>query len=201
MKRVLFIILILGLFLINGCVKLPQACKADLRICPDGTSVGRDPSSKNCEEFYPCPKINQNNFNIYYSFGVGEKNVLDTKNNIYIKDMVCNTPKQYVIKLNTIERNQVYNAAIIGNGLLNLKSDFTKNCNLLGICQDLNPLETSTLKIEFDGKTKIIKWAANYYNNNDPDLKKLMNVEDIIKTLISQKELEMNIEQPKCGYL
>ena len=188
----MLILFLVSIILISGCIRLPQACKLDAKVCPDGTSVGRDPSSKNCEEFYPCPTTNQ--FNIHYSFGVGEKNVLDTKNNVYVKDMVCDPQKQYNIKLSEYERTIIYDA-IFGNDLLNIKDNFTK------YDYEATPLSTSTLKIEFDGKTKIIKWRADYYNNNDPDLKKFMSATTMIRKLISQKEMELNIEQPKCGYL
>ena len=198
MKKLILILFLASIILISGCVKLPQACKADARVCPDGTAVGRDPSSKNCEEFYPC--LETNHFDIYYSFGVGEENIFDTKNNLYVKDMVCEDPRQYTIKLSDNEKNRIYNS-IIENDLLNIKEDFTENCNLLGICKGVTPLSTSTLKIEFHGETKAIKWSANYYRNNDPDLNKFRSVEAIIRDLISRKEAELNIEQPKCGYL
>ena len=56
-----FIFLFVLLVFINGCIGDNfVVCKADAKICPNGMAVGRDPSSKNCEEFYPCPQINEN---------------------------------------------------------------------------------------------------------------------------------------------
>ena len=51
MKKIMLILFLVSIILISGCIRLPQACKLDAKVCPDGTSVGRDPSSKNCEEF------------------------------------------------------------------------------------------------------------------------------------------------------
>ena len=163
---------------------------------------GRDVIDPAWKGYVGCtPEIEStNSFNIYYSFGVGEKNILDTKNNLYTKDMICDLPKQYAIKLSDNEKNQIYNV-VIGNDLLNIKEDFTKNCNLLGICRDVTPLSGATLKIELDGKTNTIKWRGNYFDENNLNLKKFMNAEKVISDIISKKEKEMNIEQPKCGYL
>ena len=69
--------------------------------------------------------MEHNAFDIYYSFGVGEKSILDTKNDIYIKDMVCDPPEHYKLELNEDEKNQIYDK-ITWDGLLNIKSDFTE---------------------------------------------------------------------------
>lgn len=172
-QKILLILILVSTILIGGCSnKIPQ---------DDSFVIPRD------------------KFEIFYSFGVGEQNILDTKNNLYVKDMICNKSKQYSIKLNDSEKNDIY-SAIVKNDILNIKDDFTKNC-ILGICQDITPLSGSTLKIEYGGKTKTIEWRANYFYKNDQDLKKFMNVEKVILDIIHKKELEMNIEQPKCGYL
>jgi len=45
------LIAIVALVAFSGCAK--QACQADAKICPDGTTVARNPNN-NCE-FDPCP--------------------------------------------------------------------------------------------------------------------------------------------------
>ena len=59
----LIIVIILAI-LIGGFLFLQSekvSCKKDARVCPDGSIVGRNPSSENCEEFYPCPVLNNSN--------------------------------------------------------------------------------------------------------------------------------------------
>ena len=140
-------------------------------------------------------------FDIYYSFGVHEDNILDTKNNIYAKDMVCEPPKEYILKLNESDKAAIYNA-IMENDLLNIKDDFTESCYKDGGCVQSEPPYNATLKIFINGKTKTIKWRTEYniIHLDDPELEKLMNVRNAIENIISQKEKEMNIEQPKCFY-
>ncbi len=137
---------------------------------------------------------------IYYSFGIGEKNILDTKNNLYVKDMVCDPAKEYTFQLSNGEKTIIYNS-IKENDLFQIKDELTKNCNSKGECFNVEPLSTSTLKITLNGATKTIKWSANYFETDDPDLKKFQNVTRVIQDIISQKEKEIKIEQPKCGYL
>ena len=57
MKLYLFlgVLVILGLMIV-GCAG-PKACTEDARVCPDGTSVARNPDL-NCE-FNPCPEVEE----------------------------------------------------------------------------------------------------------------------------------------------
>ena len=153
-----------------------------------------------CTQRIEIPTEPTSQFDIYYSFGVGEKNILDTENDIYVKDMVCDSSKEYSVQLTEAEKTEIYNS-ISENYLFAIKKDFTKNCNEKGICQSVEPLLSATLNIAANGKIKIIKWSANYIDNDDPELKRFQNVLKIIQDIISQKEKEMIIEQPTCGYL
>ncbi len=152
-----------------------------------------------CAQKIETPSEPASQYDLYYSFGVGEKNILDTKNNLYVKDMVCDPSKKYDFQLTGAEKTKIYNS-ILENDLFNIKDEFTENCDWRG-CQEVTPLSISTLKITVDSKTKTIKWRANYINKDDPELKRFRNVVNVIQNIISQKEKEMNIEQPKCGYM
>jgi len=137
---------------------------------------------------------------IYYSFGVGKGNLLDTENNLYVKDMVCDPPIEYGFVLSESEKKAIYDS-IKENDLFNVKDEFTENCDLTGICMNVSPMTSSTLRISVDGKTKEIIYIGNYIHRDDPDLKKFQNVTIIIQEIISNKEKEKGIEQPLCGYM
>ena len=55
-------IAIILLFIIGICIspKTPIVCTADAKICPDGSSIVRNPNL-NCE-FDPCPEIEDKNY-------------------------------------------------------------------------------------------------------------------------------------------
>ena len=140
------------------------------------------------------------NFDIHYSFGVGEGNILDTENSLYVKDMICDPSVEYEFILSEYEKQAIY-GSIKENDLFNIKSGFTENCNLIGTCIGVSPMASSTLRIIVDGKNKEIIYIGNYIHSDDPELKRFQNVTTIIQEIISKKEKEMNIEQPTCGYI
>ena len=140
-------------------------------------------------------------FEIYYSFGIEQRNILDTGNNLYIKDMVCNnTKREYEFQLNEAELEIIYDS-LLEYDLFNIKEDLTKSCNWKGICTVTEPNSAATLKILVNEKTKTIEWNIDYFDKDDSDFKKFMNVSSVIKKVIYQKENELNIEKPNCFYL
>ena len=143
---------------------------------------------------------NSNQYDIYYSFGVGEKNILNTKNEIYTKDMVCEPSLNYTIRLSESEKSMIYNA-VLENDLFNIKEDLTKNCDENGICRQSMPLSTATLIVTLNGKVKTIKWSYDYIYSEDAELKRFMSLQRVIEDILSKKEKERNIKQPTCGYM
>lgn len=145
-------------------------------------------------------------FAIYYSFGVGEKNIFDMADTssgidvIYMKDVECGKPAaKYKMNLTQNDVKEMRDF-VIENDLFNIDADFTKNCDSKGICSYVTPLSTSTLKITMDEKTKVIKWSAAYSGDDKESLKIFENVEKLIRGIISDKEKEMNIPEQRCGY-
>ena len=126
--------------------------------------------------------------------------IIDTKNNVYVKDMVCNTDKKYNLNLSKDEKDEIYKS-VLENNLMDIKDDFTKNCNDSDSCMMTSDNYNITVTFNVYNKTKTIKWGVNYIETNDPELKRLSNVIQTISTIIANKEQKMNIEQPQCGYI
>ena len=140
---------------------------------------------------------------IYYSFGTqAENNILDTKNNLYVKALTgCNPPsKEYAVKLSNAEKTSIYNS-ILENGLLKIKSNYTENCDGKGRCKGVIPYSSGTLTVFIDGETKTFKYSSDYFNEDDPDFKKLGKFRGVISDIIQQKEKEMNIQKPCVGII
>src|SRR3990167_6509945 len=123
--------------------------------------------------------IELQDFEFTYSFGVGSGNVLDTQTNTYTKDMICEEDIHYRVELSEQEK-QLIVQKINENNLLQIKSDFTKNCDAFGSCNDVTPLSGKDLTIKTHNQTKTINYRENYYNPNDPELKKFLEVTDLI---------------------
>ena len=152
-----------------------------------------------CTNVQETPPPTVTEFSIYFSYGVGEKNIIDTDNNTYTKDMVCDPQKEYSLDLTREEKKEIY-AAIIENDMYSDSYDFTENCNIKG-CQQITPLSSATIRIRFGEAITETHWKANYINPDNPDVKKFLDMRDRIIKVIRNKEKEMGIEQPKCVYV
>lgn len=132
-------------------------------------------------------------FGLYYSFGVHEGNILDTKNNLYVKDMVCDPSLNLTVSLSENEKKEIYNK-IVESHFFSLKE------NMLPIGAMCEPQYGLTLRVTAAGKTKSVRWTCGY-SETDPDYLKLINIITAIDNIISQKEKEMSVPEPRCAYL
>lgn len=133
----------------------------------------------------------KSDFVMRYSYGVSEKNIFDTEKNLYTKDMVCDPSEDYKVTLTEEEKKTIQDTAIKSN-FFDLKSDMRQGMMCL-------PSSSMTLNITIGEKTNTIKWRCGF-PSDDPDYKKLKEIETTILGIISQKEKELNIPSAKCGY-
>jgi hypothetical protein len=152
-----------------------------------------------CTQRIEIPGEMPQDFELYYSVGVGERNILDTRNNTYVHDMVCDPSIEYEMRLTESEKSEIY-ASVLENDLFNVKDDFTQNCNWLGYCSLMTPESGSTLTLTANGITKTIKRRGSYIHRNDPELERFENVEGVLLGIITRNKIEMNVTQPRCGY-
>lgn len=81
-KKILILFsLIFAVSTILGCVKFQGGCTKELRICPDGTGVGR--TTPNCE-FAPCPDIKPDSNVNYTSPAFGPKSIITEAGNFSV---------------------------------------------------------------------------------------------------------------------
>ncbi len=139
-------------------------------------------------------KMLPKDFELYYSFGVNESNILDTKNNLYKKDMVCDSPLSFTVKLSENEKKEIYNT-IAKNNFFNLKENMLPSGGVAACLPGFG----FTLRVTANEKTKTIRWICGY-PEDDPDYLKLKNITNVIDNVILQKEKEMSIPEPRCVY-
>lgn len=109
--------------------------------------------------------------------------------------MVCDPPLKVTVTLSEDEKKVIY-TTVMENHFFELKENMSSD--LVGVrCQ---PSSSLKLQVTLDKNTKTVKFECGY-PENDPDYLKLKNIADTIQRIISQKEKEMAIPQPICGYL
>ena len=141
-------------------------------------------------------------FEVFYAFGVHEENnFLDTRNNLYVVDMVCDPPKRYQVVLSDSEKKAIYDA-VLKNDFFNIKDDLTSGCNDKGECAGQFPDTSATLTIKIEGKTKTIKYKPEYatMHENDPDIAKYKNIVTVIGGILNKRREELNVPRPRCLY-
>ena len=142
-------------------------------------------------------------FDFTYTFGVMERNKIDTKNKIFIKDMVQDPSIEYVFGFTPQEKQAIY-ATLLENDFASMTNDFSTKC-FSGVvsyqCGEVTPEWGATLTVTADGFTKTVSWRARYDNSNDAELQRFQNIQNKINEIVSQKEKGMNIKQPAGGYI
>ncbi len=132
-------------------------------------------------------------FDIYYSFGVGEKNVLDSANNLYVKDMICNGETQKYSFVLADEDKEKIKQAVIASSFFDLKETYEQQGDSKVLC---SPSTTITLTITMDGKTNTVH--REECAGSDADIRSII---DILNQIIQKREDEFVIKEPECGYI
>jgi len=120
MKMLLILTVLIAALFSYGCVQgsvpLPRACTADAKICPDGSSVGRQ--GPNCE-FAACPQMNYTppaNYSLYgkvtiaplcpvepcnrvFDYSVARVNVYDAASRDRVAQVSADSSGYYGVKL------------------------------------------------------------------------------------------------------
>jgi len=139
-------------------------------------------------------------FEFNYAFGVGEQNILYTHEQKYVKDMVVEDDQVYTMALTPEEKEKI-RQNIIANNIFAAKGDYVQNCDEKGVCMGVVPLSSATLNVWLSDQHKVFHWRADYIDTNDAGVQRLQAVMKIINDIITAKEKEMRIPQPKGGYL
>lgn len=144
-------------------------------------------------------------FSLIYAYGVGEKNILNTSNNTYTYDMICDPPIQMNLTPSDSELSRIW-SSVQENDFFELKN-LTDACPAgspsFDSCQTIIPENAYTLTIGANGQNHTVKLRQNYELNQgqDTDLHKFKNITTTIQSILSQKEELKNLPSPRCGYL
>lgn len=137
-------------------------------------------------------------FNFVYSFGIGEKNRFDSKEELYVADMVCDPSIKIDMQLSKEEKQKIWQS-VIENQFFEL-DDFTETCNAFGMCRDVEPEHKITLSITANSENHSVHFRDAYFGN-DKNLSKFNNIIETIQEILDQKDEIKNLPTPKCAYL
>ena len=138
-------------------------------------------------------------FEFKYSFGVGEKNSYDSKNSLYVTDMVCDDPLITPVPLTETEKSIIWES-ITGNNFFQM-GDFTQNCDEFGNCIGVEPESRITLFMAGDGIKHSVSYRDSYIGKNGETFSRFDSIIETIKEIFEDKEDLKFLPKPRCGYM
>ena len=138
-------------------------------------------------------------FEFKYSFGVGEKNLYDSKNGLYVTDMVCDDPLVTPVPLTETEKTIIWES-ISGNNFFQM-SNYTQNCDEFGNCIGIEPESRITLFVAADGIKHSVSYRDSYIGKNGEAFSRFDTIIDTINGIFEDKEELKFLPKPRCGYL
>jgi hypothetical protein len=140
------------------------------------------------------PETKPSDFNFVYSFGVGPvKNVLDTANGKFTKDMIMDPSITTDLFLSAADMSDIYSNMKSIN-ILNYPDIFNPESNM-----SQTPFETYSLKIIFNGKEKDIYWEDEHDSQTGEAIK-LRELFNKISKIIYAKDEYKRLPQARGGY-
>jgi len=136
-------------------------------------------------------------FAFVLKYGIGAKNVLDTKDGTFTKDLIIAGAKNAPLKLSDEELTTIYNE-MQKIKIMNYPEYFKPD--RLPIQRWVTPHPTYELTIEYNGKEKRIFWDDESLSE-ESESNKLRNVINLVKTIIENKEEYKKFPEPQGGYM
>jgi len=137
-------------------------------------------------------------FGIVYSFGIGGKNIFDTKKMSYTKDMVCAPSVTILQDLTHSDLFEIWDSTY-KNGFFELHN-FTDNCSADGICKLVTPEQTSTITVTSDGKIHTVTHRDSYVTKTGDDYTKFQNIVNAINAVLDRQAAIQGLPGPTCAY-
>lgn len=130
-------------------------------------------------------------FNFSLKYGTYGKQVIDTFNDIVIKDLVLDGTVEAEIAFTDFEMKEIYNKMISIDIMGDLDLEKEKEC-------ESEPESISNWTIQMNGKTKSYSYKS--YCNYPEDVLNLMELEDFIHNLMANKEKYKKLPESNGGY-
>jgi len=168
-----------------------------LLLCISFTHLGCQSILDSENQYESCNPEN-NIINLIFKYGSGPtKNVLDTYQCCFTKDMVCDPPLLTSLILTKGELDSIYS--------LMLQMDFFNYPDTLipdlpdSLLISSTPYSTFYFYVESKTEIKELLWQNNI-SGPDAKVQALIKLIDLISGYITRKESYLALPQPRCGY-
>jgi len=143
----------------------------------------------------------QNNYEFIFKYGINKKNILDTKENKFTKDMVTDSAITTELKLTVKEKKHIYKK-LMEIGFFELPEKYQVKIMPDEKVAGLSPCSQYELIVLKNGNNKSVSW-----NNcivpatvKDEQFDQLMELTNLINSILTKKKEYRNLPDPKGKY-
>lgn len=143
---------------------------------------------------------NESSFNLIFKYGVGARNVLNTFEQTYTKDMVIDSSITAELSLTKEELDTIYQK-MTEIDFFDYPDTFSVVSDAEEIIGTITPYSSYYFKVEYDSNLKELWWNDNIFPDYDEEAHKLRELIKLIREIIESKEEYKNLPPPTGGYL
>ena len=148
-----------------------------------------------CDEAEP----EESGLNLEFRYGVTAKNILDTFEGTYTKDMVTDPPITIELSLSEEEKDMIYQK-MVEIDFFNYPDEFSINVPPGEMIGTVTPYNSYYFKVEYDSQIKELRWDDEI-TNSDEMADQLRELITLIRSIIESKEEYRELPEPTSGYL
>lgn len=135
---------------------------------------------------------------ILFAYGVERRNVLNTFEGTYTKDMIMDPPLTINMTLSGEELDAIY-AKMLDIDFFNYPGEFRVPPRD-GVSEIITPYSSYYFKVQYDSEVKELSWEDNNTIENE-DAQKLRELISLIREIAETREEYIKLPPPRGGYL
>ena len=141
----------------------------------------------------------ESNFNLIFKYGVGAKNILDTFQGTYTKDMVMDPSITVELSLSEEEMDRIYQK-MVEIDFFNYPDKFSVSVPPSESFGILTPYPSYYFKVEYNSQIKELWWEDEIHNK-DEKADRLRELIKLITDIVESKEEYKKLPSPRSGYI
>ena len=138
-------------------------------------------------------------FNLEFKYGITARNILDTFEGTYTKDMVADPPVSIDLSLSEEEKDIIYQK-MVEIDFFSYPDDFSVDVSTAERITTFMPYNSYYFKVEYDSQIKELRWDDDI-TKPDEKADRLRELILLIRNIIESKEEYKELPEPTSAYL
>ena len=144
-------------------------------------------------------KTEVSSFNLVFKYGITARNILDTFEGTYTRDMVTDPPVTIELSLSEREKEDIYKK-MVECEFLNYPDEFSVSVPPGELTGLVTPYNSYYFKVEYNSRIKELRWDDEI-TNQDEKADRLRDLVIFIRNIIESKEEYKELPEPTSAYL